>query len=445
MLTAEENTQLTRVGPGTLMGELMRRYWIPVVQSSEVAAGGRPKRVRILAEDLIAYRNPGGRAAVCSEFCAHRRASLYFARNEERGLRCVYHGWQYGLDGGCIDMPNERPESTFSDKFTLPTYPCAERGGVVWTYMGPASPTPGLPDLEWALVPDDQRFVSKFWQGCNYLQALEGGVDPAHISFLHGILNTRDEAARRVLDGAAAGFGFAAQLERAPHIEVADTPTGLLLGARREAPAGQYYWRITQYLLPFHTMPPPEVGDDPLMHAHVWIPMDDDRGLRRHPPRRRSCQQLSRRLGGAADAEVLRRARRRRAGQGHHREPGRLRSLARASGPRRPRHHPCAQASARRGHGAAHTARGPARTRSRGLPRTSGFRAAREGDAVGGGREGSAGRALKAHRMGTFFTEAQLAAATRPDRREAVKLLVDSGSCRGARCGTRPAAHGAST
>jgi phthalate 4,5-dioxygenase oxygenase subunit len=276
MLTAEENAQLTSVGPGTLIGDLMRQYWIPVVQSSELAAGGRPKRVRILGEDLIAYRNPGGRTAVCSEFCAHRRASLYFARNEERGLRCVYHGWQYGVDGGCIDMPNERPESSFQDKVTLPTYPCAERGGVVWTYMGPASPPPGLPDLEWALVPDAQRFVSKFWQGCNYLQALEGGVDPAHISFLHGMLNARDEEARRILDSAAAGFGFASQLERSPHIEVADTETGLLLGARREAPAGQYYWRITQYLLPFHTMPPPEVGDDPLMHAHVWIPMDDD-------------------------------------------------------------------------------------------------------------------------------------------------------------------------
>jgi hypothetical protein len=125
-------------------------------------------------------------------------------------------------------------------------------------------------------VPQAQRFVSKFWQGCNYLQALEGGVDPAHISFLHGILDARDDAARRSLDNAAAGFGFASQLERAPHIEVAETPTGLLLGARREAPAGQYYWRITQYLLPFHTMPPPEVGDDPLMHTHVWIPMDDD-------------------------------------------------------------------------------------------------------------------------------------------------------------------------
>src|SRR5206468_2628823 len=177
MLTAEENALLTRVGPGTLMGDLMRQYWIPVVQSTELAAGGRPKRVRILGEDLVAYRDPAGRAALVSELCAHRRASLYFARNEASG-------------------------------------------------------------------PDAQRFVSKFWQGCNWLQALEGGVDPAHISFLHGILDARDAAARRALDSAAAGFGFAAQLERAPHIEVADTPTGLLLGARREAPAGRYYWRI---------------------------------------------------------------------------------------------------------------------------------------------------------------------------------------------------------
>jgi phthalate 4,5-dioxygenase len=276
MLTAEENAQLTRVGPGTLIGDLMRQYWIPVVLSSELTPGGRVKRVRILGEDLVALRSPSGRTGLLTEFCAHRRASLYFGRNEERGLRCVYHGWQYELSGRCVDMPNERPESNFQDKVTLPAYPCAERGGVVWTYMGPASPPPGLPDLEWALVPETQRFVSKFWQDCNYLQALEGGVDPAHISFLHGILDARDDEGRRALDRAAAGFGFAAQLERTPHIEVAETETGLLVGARRDAPAGQHYWRITQYLLPFHTMPPPEVGSNPLLHAHVWIPIDDD-------------------------------------------------------------------------------------------------------------------------------------------------------------------------
>lgn len=276
MLTAEENAQLTRVGPGTLMGDLMRQYWIPVVLSSELVPGGRVKRVRLLGEDLVAFRGPAGRAGLLGEFCAHRRASLYFARNEEPGLRCVYHGWQYEPGGRCVDMPNERPESAFQDKVVQPAYPCAERGGVVWAYMGPASPPPGLPDLEWSLVPEGQRFVSKFWQDCNYLQALEGGVDPAHISFLHGILDARDEGSRRALDQAAAGFGYVSQLERTPHIEVADTETGLLIGARREAPAGQYYWRITRYLLPFHSMPPPEVRRDPLFHAHAWVPMDDD-------------------------------------------------------------------------------------------------------------------------------------------------------------------------
>jgi phenylpropionate dioxygenase-like ring-hydroxylating dioxygenase large terminal subunit len=261
MLTVEENLQLTRVGPGTVMGDLMRRYWIPVVLSGEIEAGGRPKRVRILGEDLVAYRTPGGRAGLLAEFCAHRRASLYFARNEEPGLRCVYHGWQYNAAGRCVDMPNERPESNFQDKVTLPAHACAERGGVVWAFMGPAgSPLPGLPD----------------WQDCNYLQGLEGGVDPAHISFLHGLVDTGDDEGRRALDQAAAGFGFSAQLERAPHIEVADTDTGLLIGARRDAPAGHHYWRITQYIVPFHTMPPPEVGRDPIYHTHVWVPVDDD-------------------------------------------------------------------------------------------------------------------------------------------------------------------------
>jgi phenylpropionate dioxygenase-like ring-hydroxylating dioxygenase large terminal subunit len=297
MLTAEENAQLTRVGPGTLMGDLMRQYWIPVVLSSELAPGGRVKRVRILGEDLVAFRSPSGGVGLLGEFCSHRRASLYFGRNEAAGLRCVYHGWQYDLGGRCLDMPNERPESCFQDKVVHPAYPCAERGGIVWTYMGAASPPPGLPDLEWALVPPEQRFISKFWQGCNYLQALEGGVDPAHISFLHGILDARDDGLRHALDQAAAGFGYVSQLERAPHIEVADTDTGLLIGARREAPAGQYYWRITQYLLPFHTMPPPEVGRDPLFHAHVWIPIDDDHLVNWcaswHPRRALTAQELA--------------------------------------------------------------------------------------------------------------------------------------------------------
>ena len=274
MLTKDDNELLTRVGPGTPMGALMRRYWIPVVRSDELAPGGRVKRVRLLGEDLVAFRSRDGRAGLMEEFCTHRRASLYFARNEEAGLRCVYHGWKYGFDGECLDMPNEPPETCFRDKVRHPAYPCAERGGVVWTYMGPASPPP-LPDLEWTLVAESQRFVSKFYQECNYLQGLEGGVDPAHISFLHGVVDGVDDASRRELDQASAGFLLAAQLERAPHLEVADTPYGLLIGARRDAGNGMYYWRITQFHLPFHTLPPTDPRPDPLIHSHIWIPVDD--------------------------------------------------------------------------------------------------------------------------------------------------------------------------
>jgi phenylpropionate dioxygenase-like ring-hydroxylating dioxygenase large terminal subunit len=172
-------------------------------------------------------------------------------------------------------MPNEPPASNFQEKVRHPAYPCAERGGVIWTYMGPADPAPAPPDLEWTRVPDVQRFVSKFYQECNYLQGLEGGVDPAHISFLHGVVDGGDDALRD-LDRASAGFALAAQLEKAPHIEVVDTAYGALIGARRDAGHGQYYWRITQFHLPFHTMPPTDPKPDPLMHSHIFVPVDDE-------------------------------------------------------------------------------------------------------------------------------------------------------------------------
>jgi phenylpropionate dioxygenase-like ring-hydroxylating dioxygenase large terminal subunit len=276
MLTRDDNELLTRVGPGTPSGTLMRRYWLPVVRSDELEPGGRVKRVKLLGEDLVAFRTRDGRVGLMDEFCSHRRASLYFGRNEDTGLRCVYHGWKYGFDGQCLDMPNEPPETCFRDKVRHPAYPCAERGGVVWTYMGPASPPPAPPDLEWTRLPDEQRFVSKFWQACNYLQGLEGGVDPAHISFLHGVVEGVDDALGRELDQASAGFLLAAQLERAPFLEVVDTPYGALIGARRDAGNGMYYWRITQFHMPFHTLPPTDPRPDPVLHSHIWVPVDDE-------------------------------------------------------------------------------------------------------------------------------------------------------------------------
>jgi nitrite reductase/ring-hydroxylating ferredoxin subunit len=137
MLTCEDNALFTRVGPGTPLGQLMRHDWIPVVHSSELAPGGHCKRVKLLGEELVVVQSPAGHVGLLGECCPHRRASLYFGRNEDAGLRCVYHGWQFALNGQCTDMPNEPPASTFQEKVCQVAYPCTERGGVVWTRSGP--------------------------------------------------------------------------------------------------------------------------------------------------------------------------------------------------------------------------------------------------------------------------------------------------------------------
>jgi phthalate 4,5-dioxygenase len=275
MLSREDNELLTRVGPGTAMGGLMRRYWLPVVQSAELQAGGRVKRVMLLGERLIAYRAGNGTPGLIGEFCPHRLASLYFGRVEEAGMRCVYHGWAFGLDGQCLDMPNESAASAFAPKIRTAGYPCLERGGVIWTYMGPERPLPPLPDLEWTLLPAPHVFASKRVQECNWFQALEGGIDSSHIGFLHAPLHPDDADTVRELDRASFGVGAAVQAgDRAPHFDVIDTDYGVLIGARRTRGDGQHYWRISQYLLPFYTMPPTDL-EARIVQSHIWVPMDD--------------------------------------------------------------------------------------------------------------------------------------------------------------------------
>jgi phthalate 4,5-dioxygenase len=275
MLNREENELLTRTGPGTPMGALLRQYWIPVVLSSEVTAGGRVKRVKLLGERLIAFRAKNGRPGLVGEFCPHRLASLYFGRVEEAGMRCVYHGWKFGMDGRCLEMPNEPPESGFTAKIRHVGYPCQERGGMIWAYMGPASPPPPLPDLEWTLLPEANSFASKRVQECNWFQAMEGGIDSSHISFLHAPINADDAEVNRELDRASFGIGVAVQTtDRSPRFEVVDTDYGVLIGARRSRADGQFLWRITQFLMPFYTMPPTDL-DEKITQSHIWVPMDD--------------------------------------------------------------------------------------------------------------------------------------------------------------------------
>jgi phthalate 4,5-dioxygenase len=186
MLKRQDNELITRVGPGTPMGNTMRRYWIPALLSSELPhADSDPLRVRLLGEDLVAFRDTNGNVGLIQNNCPHRGASLFFGRNEEAGIRCVYHGWKFDLTGQCIDMPNEPAESDFKTKVKATAYPIAEKAGVVWTYMGPLDKQPPLPDYEWMRAPDGWMHCSKTFENCNYLQSMEGGLDTSHSSFLH--------------------------------------------------------------------------------------------------------------------------------------------------------------------------------------------------------------------------------------------------------------------
>ena len=154
MLPPKENELITRVGPGTPMGNAMRRYWIPACLSWEIAEPDCPPvRVKLLGEDLVAFRDSEGRIGLVDEFCPHRRVSLYFGRNEECGLRCVYHGWKFDVEGNCVDQLNEPPENQFKQHIHLTAYPTVELGGLVWAYLGPADKMPPPPKFAWTQVP----------------------------------------------------------------------------------------------------------------------------------------------------------------------------------------------------------------------------------------------------------------------------------------------------
>ncbi|MGH2363472.1 MAG: Rieske 2Fe-2S domain-containing protein, partial [Chloroflexota bacterium] len=272
MLSQQDNELVTQVGPGTLMGGLMRQYWIPTLLSSELPAPDcDPLRVMVLGEQLIAFRDSNGKVGLVANACPHRGASLFFGRNEDCGLRCVYHGWKFDVSGECVDMPNEPAESNFKHKVRATAYPCVERGGMVWSYLGPRRPTPELPDFEGIGLPEGEYRVNAVQRECNWLQALEGDVDTCHIGFLHG--------GHRKLEQAKPGtFAYYSLRDRAPRYAVVDTDYGAMYGAYRDAEPGHEYWRIAQFLMPFYTMPPQNVLGL-RTGPRAWVPMDDTHTL----------------------------------------------------------------------------------------------------------------------------------------------------------------------
>jgi len=269
MLSQEENDLLCCTGPGTPMGNLFRRFWLPVALSRELPKPDCPPvRMRILSEDLIAFRNTNGKVGLLSRYCPHRGASLFFGRNEEGGLRCVYHGWKFDTTGVCIDMPNEPAECSFKHKIRQTAYPTREAGGVIWAYMGPQEIMPELPELEWTLVPQNHVYVHKRFQHCNYLQNVEGEVDSSHVSFLHR------EFRPEKFNAAIAGQVLLAQAkDTAPKFLVQETEYGLTIGARRNWDADQYYWRVTKFLMPSFTLIPSEAGSP--INFTAAVPVDD--------------------------------------------------------------------------------------------------------------------------------------------------------------------------
>jgi phenylpropionate dioxygenase-like ring-hydroxylating dioxygenase large terminal subunit len=269
MLSPAENERLTRVGPGTPMGRLFRRYWLPTLLAEELPdRDGAPVRVRLLGEDLVAFRDSDGVAALVGAFCPHRRAPMFFGRNEECGLRCVYHGWKFDRNGTCVDMPSEPPDSLFKTKVTIDAYPTWEGGGMIWAYLGPPELKPEPPGHELVRTPSTHRHVSKSFEECNFLQALEGGIDPTHASIMHNMnigdrsfLNNYDELVANIqLDKTDYGFTYA--------------------GIRKLT--NNTWVRGYHYIMPsFHMRATVEGpfgrrADGPTIDGHIWIPIDDE-------------------------------------------------------------------------------------------------------------------------------------------------------------------------
>src|SRR5947207_13580626 len=269
MLKKEHSDLLTQTGPGTPMGLMFRRYWMPALLAEELPENDCPPvRVKLLSERLLAFRDSQGQYGLVDEFCAHRGVSLWFGRNEDCGLRCPYHGWKYDVTGQCTEVPSEPAGSEFQKRIKLKSYPLIERGGVLWTYMGPPEKQPGPPEWEFANVPLTQTISTKRLQECNWLQALEGGIDSSHVSWLHRAdLNT--DPLFNNNRGNQYNLG-----DMRPMFEVVESPGGLYIGARRNAENGNYYWRITQWVMPNFTMIPPRGGHS--LHGHFWVPIDDE-------------------------------------------------------------------------------------------------------------------------------------------------------------------------
>jgi phthalate 4,5-dioxygenase len=236
---------LTRTDAGTPGGDLLRRFWQPAALCEELPAGGAPMPVRIFGEDLVLFRDERGQPGLLGIHCSHRGADLSYGRLEDGGIRCIYHGWLYDIEGRCLEQPGEPAGSTFHERIRHPAYPCIERSGVIWTYMGPGEP-PLLPNYEFLTLPEDQVFAIKLFHDCNWLQGNEGNIDLVHLSFLHHSANRDSGGNGTGADPRVTGGGAAPHRET---VEAELTDYGLNVCKIRDVGAEKHLYFCT-YMYP---------------------------------------------------------------------------------------------------------------------------------------------------------------------------------------------------
>jgi phthalate 4,5-dioxygenase oxygenase subunit len=261
MLTREHNERLCLVEGDAPAGKLFRSIWLPALPSVQLgAAGDPPVRLRLLGEDLIAFRTGSGEAGIVDAFCAHRRAPLFFGKTEEGGLRCAYHGWVFDRDGQCLEIPSDATGRICAN-VQIRAYRVREKAGIVWVYMGADTP-PALPAFPWIDMPPSRLRVSVWLQESNWFQGAEGEIDSSHVSMLHA--DTKSNAT----GGAHQKWTF---LDPSPKLFIEPTEIGFMSVARRLAD-DQYYWRVTQWMAPMFSLIPSATIP---IGGRAWVPIDD--------------------------------------------------------------------------------------------------------------------------------------------------------------------------
>ena len=279
MISAEQNERLTRVGPGTPGGKVLRHYWQPIALVDELE-GKRPVRpVRALGQDFVLFRDEAGRIGLLDRDCPHRNADLAFGRLEDGGLRCPFHGWLFDVTGKCLETPAEPEGSTLCTRIKQRSYPVEIRSGIVFAYLGEGA-APPFPAFDCFAAPDTHTFAFKGLIECNWLQALEVGIDPAHASFLHRFFDDGDEKEsygkqfRATSDGSDLPMTYVLREFPRPRIEVDNTPYGLRVTALRSINDATTHVRVTNLFFPQAFVIPMSAE----MTITQWhMPVDDTR------------------------------------------------------------------------------------------------------------------------------------------------------------------------